>query len=58
MCPRPIIATVSWHVRPTSFDGVVRVSLQFFMDHPYEVSPEPYATKIPSGFPSYCKNMP
>lgn len=36
--------------------GVAPVSLKFFMDHPYEVSPEPYATAIPAGFPSYCGN--
>ncbi len=30
------------------------VSLQFFLDHPFKVSPEPY-TSLPSGFPTYCK---
>jgi poly(3-hydroxybutyrate) depolymerase len=29
------------------------VSLQFFLDHPFKVSPEPY-TMLPSGFPTYC----
>jgi poly(3-hydroxybutyrate) depolymerase len=29
-------------------------ALQFFMDHPYGVSPKPYAS-LPSTFPSYCK---
>lgn len=36
--------------------GVAPVSLQFFMDHPYKVAPEPYANAIPAGFPSYCGN--
>lgn len=36
--------------------GVAPVSLQFFMDHPYKVSPEPYANAIPSSFPTYCGN--
>jgi predicted esterase len=30
------------------------VTLQFFLDHPFGVAPEPYST-LPSGFPSYCK---
>ncbi|MGA2451372.1 MAG: hypothetical protein ABTD50_22170 [Polyangiaceae bacterium] len=30
------------------------VALQFFLDHPFKVTPEPY-TVLPSGFPSYCK---
>lgn len=38
--------------------GVAPLSLQFFLDHPYKVSPEPYAGMIPSGYPSYCKNAP
>jgi hypothetical protein len=37
---------------------VAPVSLNFFMDHPYKVKPEPYATTIPSMYPSYCHNMP
>jgi predicted esterase len=36
--------------------GVAPMSFQFFMDHPYEVSPEPYANGIPQGFPAYCGN--
>jgi predicted esterase len=31
---------------------------QFFEDHPYKVSPEPYSPTIPAGWPTYCKNMP
>lgn len=27
---------------------------QFLKDHPFGVSPEPYASGLPSGFPSYC----
>ncbi len=30
------------------------VALQFFLDHPYGITPEPYSS-LPSGFPSYCK---
>jgi predicted esterase len=30
------------------------VSLKFFADHPFGVTPEPYTT-LPAGFPSYCK---
>jgi predicted esterase len=31
---------------------------QFFRDHPYGVKPEPYASGLPSIFPSYCKLNP
>jgi hypothetical protein len=31
-------------------------ALQFLLDHPYKVSPEPYARGIPREFPSYCTN--
>jgi hypothetical protein len=27
---------------------------QFLQDHPFGVSPEPYAKALPAGFPSYC----
>jgi hypothetical protein len=37
---------------------VAPVSLEFFMAHPYEVSPEPYANGVPTDFPSYCGNTP
>lgn len=30
-------------------------ALQFLFDHPYGVSPKPYASGLPSTFPSYCK---
>jgi len=30
------------------------VSLQFFLDHPFGITPEPYTT-LPAGFPAYCK---
>jgi hypothetical protein len=36
---------------------IAPLSLRFFKDHPFKVSPEPYATMIPSGYPSYCSNM-
>ena len=28
---------------------------QFFEDHPFKVSPQPYTTTLPSVYPSYCK---
>jgi predicted esterase len=28
---------------------------QFFQDHPYEVTPEPYAQGLPADFPGYCQ---
>ncbi len=28
---------------------------QFFQDHPFKVSPQPYTTTLPSIYPSYCK---
>jgi hypothetical protein len=28
---------------------------QFIKDHPFGVSPEPYASGLPAGFPSYCE---
>jgi dienelactone hydrolase len=31
-------------------------ALRFLLDHPFKVSPEPYAKAIPSDFPSYCTN--
>lgn len=34
--------------------GAAGPAWQFFKDHPYEISPEPYQS-IPSTFPSYCK---
>jgi predicted esterase len=27
---------------------------QFLKDHPFGISPEPYATALPAGFPKYC----
>lgn len=41
------------HIIPTD---LVPQIYQFFMDHPYEVAPEPYRNAIPSGFPEYCSN--
>jgi len=37
---------------------VAPVSSDFFMAEPYKVSPQPYATAVPSIYPSYCHNMP
>jgi hypothetical protein len=36
---------------------IAPLSLKFFKDHPFKVSPEPYATMIPAGYPAYCSNM-
>jgi hypothetical protein len=35
--------------------GIASSVWQFMKDHPYKVSPEPYAGGIPASFPSYCK---
>lgn len=48
MCP---------HGRGHEIDlGVAPQSLRFFMDHPYKVSPEPYAAGVPPVFPGYCRS--
>jgi poly(3-hydroxybutyrate) depolymerase len=39
------------HTIPTAAAPSV---VQFFFDHPYKVTPSPYANGLPSGFPSYC----
>jgi predicted esterase len=31
---------------------------RFLNDHPFGVSPEPYGSGLPAGFPSYCKIVP
>ncbi|HLK35781.1 MAG TPA: hypothetical protein VKU41_03440 [Polyangiaceae bacterium] len=35
--------------------GLKPVAFKFFQDHPYGVKPDPYASALPAGFPSYCK---
>ena len=35
--------------------SVIAAQWQFCNDHPFGVSPEPYANGLPSGFPSACK---
>jgi predicted esterase len=35
------------------FDGRA-AAWQFLQDHPFGVTPEPYAKALPAGFPSYC----
>jgi len=40
------------HLIPSGIQSSV---WQFMKDHPYRVSPEPYAGGIPASFPSYCK---
>ena len=37
---------------------IAPLSLEFFLAHPYEVSPEPYAGGVPADFPMYCGNTP
>jgi predicted esterase len=39
-------------------DELPPLASRFFTDHPYRVSPEPYATSIPSVYPSYCHDAP
>lgn len=38
------------HTIPPEQDSV----LQFFADHPWGATPEPYADALPAGFPDYC----
>jgi len=40
------------HTEPTWDQGTV---WQFFKDHPFNVTPKPYANGLPANFPSYCK---
>ncbi|HEX8796231.1 MAG TPA: hypothetical protein VF765_35015 [Polyangiaceae bacterium] len=42
------------HVYFARLSNLAPVSLKFFQDHPFGVTPEPYKT-LPAGFPSYCK---
>jgi predicted esterase len=35
--------------------ALLTASWQFMKDHPFGVSPEPYANGLPASFPSYCK---
>ena len=35
--------------------GLQKVAFKFFQDHPFGVKPDPYASALPSGFPTYCK---
>jgi hypothetical protein len=30
-------------------------AFKFLFDHPFGVSPEPYSSGLPAGFPSYCQ---
>jgi hypothetical protein len=36
-------------------DDLKTAGWQFMKDHPFGVSPEPYASGLPSSFPMYCK---
>jgi hypothetical protein len=35
---------------------ITPLAVRFFRDHPFKVSPEPYAAMVPAGYPSYCTN--
>jgi hypothetical protein len=35
--------------------GIGTSTVQFLEDHPFGVSPEPYASMLPDAFPDYCK---
>jgi hypothetical protein len=43
------------HMIPMDFGPA---AARFLADHPYKVTPEPYASMIPTAFPSYCSNTP
>jgi hypothetical protein len=43
------------HMIPMDFGPA---AARFLADHPYKVTPEPYASMIPTEFPSYCSNTP
>jgi hypothetical protein len=43
----------STHTDFTKRTKVAPQAVQFFLDHPYGVTPEPYTT-LPAGFPAYC----
>jgi len=45
----------SSHVDITRLSKLAPVAWQFFKDHPFKgAKPDPYASGLPSGFPSYC----
>ncbi len=44
----------STHTDITTRTKIAPEALQFFLDHPFKTSPEPYASGLPSGWPSYC----
>jgi dienelactone hydrolase len=44
----------SSHVDIATRTAIAPEALQFFLDHPYKVAPEPYASGLPSGWPTYC----
>lgn len=44
----------SSHVDVATRTAIAPEALQFFLDHPYKVAPEPYASGLPSGWPAYC----
>ena len=44
----------STHTDITTRTKIAPQALQFFLDHPFKASPEPYASGLPSGWPTYC----
>lgn len=44
----------SSHVDITTRTAIAPEALQFFLDHPYKASSEPYASGLPSAWPTYC----
>ena len=44
----------STHTDITTRTKIAPQALQFFLDHPFKTSPEPYASSLPSGWPNYC----
>jgi hypothetical protein len=44
----------STHTDETTRFKIAPEGVQFFLDHPFMVSPDPYANGLPSGWPSYC----
>jgi len=44
----------STHIDETTRFAIAPQGIQFFLDHPFKATPEPYASGLPSGWPSYC----
>jgi hypothetical protein len=44
----------STHIDVTTRFAIAPEGIQFLLDHPFKAAPEPYASGLPSGWPSYC----